>query len=122
VATLFDVSCLAKTPILTYIPTLVYEGGSALANLLGKTPLDLGQHYFITNPETGTGIVPRFDFTASQNNPNAFVDAKKVGDLPDPYNSTADVDWLQLQGFLGDLAKTVFRVNTKGGQPATSVC
>jgi len=120
-ATLFDVSCLAKSSILTQLPSLVYEAEQAIPALtkaLGKTPLKLGQHLFITNPVTNSGIVPRFDFTASQNDPNAFVDTTKTGDIAAP--SPKDVDWLQLTQFLGSLAKTVFRVNTKSGQPAAS--
>jgi len=122
-ATLFDVSCLAKSPLLTSVPELVYDANGVipvLTKLLGKTPLKLGQHLFITNPVTNSGVVPRFDFTASQNDPNAFVDATKVGDILAPSDPESNVDWLQLQGFLGDLAKTVFRVNTKGGQPSAS--
>jgi len=122
-ATLFDVSCLAKSPLLTSIPSLVYEAEEvipSLTKILGKTPLKLGDHLFITNPQTGSGIVPRFDFTASQNNPNMFLDAKKTGDIPAQTAPTANVDWLELTTFLGDLAQTAFRVNTKEGQPPAS--
>ena len=53
-------------------------------------------------------------------NPNAFVLANKTGDVPAPTGSQ-DVDWLQLTGAEGSLAKTVFRLNTKAGQPPSSV-
>jgi len=122
-ATLYDVSCLAKSPILTQIPEIVYDASEAipsLSRLLGKTPFKLGQHLFITNPVTDSGIVPRFDFAASQGSPNAFVDTTKTGDVVAVSNPESNIDWLQLEAFLGDLAKTVFRVNTKAGQPPTS--
>jgi hypothetical protein len=124
VAALFDVACLAKSAFLEHIPAFIYEEiqrDPSFIDELEKSHEKLGEHYFITNPQTGSGIVPRFDFIDSQKNPNAFVDAKKIGDLPSP-SSKANVDWLELQGFLGDLAKTVFRVHTKAGQPAASVC
>jgi len=123
-ATLFDVSCFAKSPqALAEIPELIYDANEAipsLTKLLGKTPLKLGQHLFIINPVTNSGIVPRFDFSSSQHNSNAFVDSSKTGDILAPTNPKSNVDWLQLTGFLGGLAKTVFRVNTKAGQPAAS--
>jgi hypothetical protein len=123
-ATLYDASCLAKSPILSQLPEIIFDATKViptLSKLLGKTPFKLGQHLFITNPVTDTGIVPRFDFIASQQDSNAFIDATKVGDILASSNSKSNVDWLQLQGFLGGLAKTVFRINTKSGQPAASV-
>jgi len=123
-ATLFDVSCLAGYPdVLAEIPEIVEDANGSIAGLtklLGRTPLKLGQHLFIINPVTNSGIVPRFDFSSSQHDSNAFVDATKTGGIPAPNDPANNVDWLQLTGFLGDLAKTVFRVNTNGGQPATS--
>jgi len=80
----------------------------------------LGEHYFITNPITGTSISPKWDFSAKgdrlASNPNAFVVASKVGDLPAPTGS-GDVDWLQLKEVTGQLADQVYRVDTRGGQP-----
>ena len=108
--------------MLTQLPSIVYGAEQAVPSLtkfLGKTPWTLGQHLFIINPVTDSGIIPRFDFTSSQKDPNAFVDATKLGDLA--ASSKSDVDWLQLQQLLGGLAKTVFRVNTKAGQPAATV-
>jgi hypothetical protein len=82
----------------------------------------MGQHYFVTSP-SGTGLSPVWDFRAAsaQGNPNAFVLGAKVGDLPAPTGSS-DVDWLQLKNVSGSLATSVYRVDTRGGQPPASVC
>ena len=98
-------------------------------------------HYFIAN-STGTGISPKFA-SAGDGGASYIVAAKVAGvRAPDP----ANIDWLQLanvQGTprvsarlslklnvsslnapsvcVGDFAKTVFRVDTKAGQPPSSV-
>ncbi|KAI0052122.1 hypothetical protein FA95DRAFT_1602085 [Auriscalpium vulgare] len=80
----------------------------------------LGQHYFISNPSGG--LAAKFDFTSAgktQGNPDAFVVAAKVGDLPAP-TGPQDVDWLALNATSGELGSQVFRVNTRGGQPPSS--
>ena len=80
----------------------------------------LGQHYFITNPITHSGISPKWDFSAKgdrfHGNPNAYIVASKVEDLPAP-TGPGDVDWLQLKEVTGKLADEVYRVDTRGGQP-----
>lgn len=90
------------------------------ASANGCNPL-LGAHYFVTSP-SGTGLSPVWDFrgASAKGNPNAFVLAAKVGDLPAPTGSQ-DVDWLQLKNVTGELATSIYRVNTKGGQPPASV-
>lgn len=86
----------------------------------GCSPL-LGEHYFVTSP-SGTGLSPVWDFrgASAKGNPNAFVLAAKVGDLPAPTGSQ-DVDWLQLKNVTGGLATSVYRTDTRGGQPPASV-
>lgn len=46
--------------------------------------------------------------------------------LKSPDDPTVDVDWLRLSALQfpgqGELAQTVFRVETAGGQPPSSVC
>ncbi|KAJ8515689.1 hypothetical protein ONZ45_g6931 [Pleurotus djamor] len=82
----------------------------------------LGEHYFIPNPVTGTGLSPKWDFTshgATSGNHNAFVVGARSGGLPSPSGS-ANVDWLSLSNVQGRLANQVFRVDTKGGQPPSS--
>ena len=45
----------------------------------------------------------------------------KVGDLPAP-TGPSDIDWLQVKNVQGELATTLYRVDTKAGQPPSSVC
>ena len=87
-----------------------------------KNPIVLGEHYFITNPITGTGLSPRWDFTshAFKGNPNAFVVGSKAGDLVAPTGSQ-DIDWLYLKAVQGELANEVYRTDTRLGQPPASV-
>ena len=95
---------------------------SGLMSTLGASPAVLGQHFFIPNPVTGTGISPSFDFRAAsqKGNPNGFVTCAKSGDIASPTGSK-DVDWLFLTPIQGGLAKDVFRIDTKAGQPPSSV-
>ena len=58
--------------------------------------------------------------TSHKGDPNAYVLANKTGDLLSPAG-TQDVDWLQLTGVQGNLAKTVLRIDTQYGQPPSSV-
>ena len=81
----------------------------------------IGQYYFITDP-TGN-LSPKWDFTSSGStagNPDAFVVATKVGDLPAPTGSQ-DIDWAELNGVSGELASEILRVDTHFGQPPSSV-
>ncbi|KAI0052115.1 hypothetical protein FA95DRAFT_1569480 [Auriscalpium vulgare] len=130
-AELFDISCLYNTPSFANIQNDAYNIWNQLpasfnvASLIGvfrslKNFDALGQHYFITN--AAGGLSPKFDFTSTgktSGNPNAYVVAAKVGDLPSP-TGPQDVDWLELNGTAGKLASQVFRVNTKAGQPPSS--
>jgi len=89
-----------------------------LNSITQKTPVKLGEHYFISN---NGSISPVWDFRgdSAPSQPDAFVLAAKVGDLPAP-NHQVDVDWLQLKRVSGDLADSVYRTDTKGGQPPAS--
>ena len=75
----------------------------------------LGHHYFITNPVTGSGISPKWDF-----GDKGFVVAAKAGGEAAP-TGKQDVDWLALNAIQGDLASQIFRVDTREGQPPASV-
>ena len=96
-----------------------------IASVLAENPpRNLGQHYFVTNPVTGQGVSPKWDFTSSgenKGNPNAYVVGKGVGTLPSPNDPTTDVAWLEVQNVEGDLADTIFRYDTVNGQPPSSV-
>ena len=92
---------------------------------LNHDPKVLGQHYFVPNPKPAAGspaVSPVWDFTSDseKGNPDAFVLAAKAGDIPAPTGKN-DVDWLQLKNVEGELADTVYRTDTKGGQPPASV-
>jgi len=122
VAQLFDASCFvdAGTPMDVLTKTgLALEKAHQLPQLNGNTPLKLGDHFFVENA-AGTGIAPFFTFVSSQKNANAFILAAKTGDIPAPTDPKDNVDWLMLGNSQGSLAKTVFRLDTAGGQPAAS--
>ena len=89
-----------------------------------KVPMILGQHYFVTNPVTGTGISPKWDFTSSgkfSGNQDAYFIGAPVGNVPAPSNPAKNVAWLHIGHVEGELADEVFRYDTVGGQPPTSV-
>ncbi|KAE9408052.1 hypothetical protein BT96DRAFT_986271 [Gymnopus androsaceus JB14] len=102
-------------------PTLLLVARSALLHVI-EFPFILGQHYFVTNPVTGTGLSPKWDFTSAAfaGNPAAFVVGSKIDDVPAPINSAANIDWLYLTNLTGTLANEIYRVDTQGGQPPTS--
>jgi hypothetical protein len=118
VATLLDVSCLYKTPLFARIQDdimrLPANRRDALVQAMLPTPLHIGDHYFITNPITGTGISPKFAQTA--NGGAVFTTLAKKGGVKSPVGAQ-NVDWLQLSSVQGDWASTVFRVDTVLGQP-----
>ena len=83
----------------------------------------LGQHYFVTNPVTGAGLSPKWDFTSASEagHADAFVVGAKTGDVPAPASPATNVDWLSLSNAQGALAQQIFRLQTHGGQPPASV-
>lgn len=113
VADLYDLSCLSKMPaIFNNIQDVAY-GAWKLAppnmktlGTMGGYPR-MGSHFFNTSP-SGTGISPVWDFRAvsAKGNPDAFVLAAKVANLPAP-SGPKDVDWLQLKSVTGALATQV---------------
>jgi len=129
VAELIDISCLFGSPKFGSLTTDAFKIFNAskqvtvtnVMNALSSSFVVLGQHYFVKNPFTGTGVSPTFDFRAAskKGDPNAFVIANKTGDVAAP-SGPQDVDWLELIGAAGDLAKHVFRIDTTAGQPPSS--
>ncbi|KAG5642727.1 hypothetical protein DXG03_002272 [Asterophora parasitica] len=131
VAELYDTSCLYNTPLFSKVATRAYKAWkSAPASwtpqkairLLYPTPAALGQHYFVTNPVTGVGSSPKWDFTstgATKGNANAYVVAAKNTGLAAP-TGAQDIDWVYLKSVAGSLAQEVYRVDTRGGQPPAS--
>ncbi|KAF7316543.1 hypothetical protein MIND_00173600 [Mycena indigotica] len=123
VASIFDISCLAKTPALfKNVDSMALKmwkaaPASVAAATLGDkigAPIQLGHHYFVPSP-SGTGISPKWDFKSGQ-----FVVAAKLANIPAPADPATNVDWLVLNSVQGDLASKVFRVDTAGGQPPSS--
>ncbi|KAJ7485728.1 hypothetical protein FB451DRAFT_1350190 [Mycena latifolia] len=130
VASLFDISCIDKTPAFATVQTTAFKAWSAVpagisANTIGTkiaAPTLLGFHYFVPSP-SGTGISPMWDFTSTgknAGNATAFVIAAKAGDILAPTDSATNVDWLALNNVQGSLASKIFRVDTVNGQPPTS--
>lgn len=133
-AELFDISCHPQSSFGTITDTAFAAWqhapksvtAASLVNGLAaiKPAFVLGQHYFITNPITGSGLSPKWDFTSASEagKADAFVVAAKTGDVPAPTSPTTNVDWLSLSNVQGDLATQIFRMETRGGQPPASVC
>ncbi|KAJ7796933.1 hypothetical protein B0H14DRAFT_2913023 [Mycena olivaceomarginata] len=116
VASIFDISCIDKTPAFATIQTTAFKHDK-----IGAATL-LGYHYFVPAP-SGTGLSPKWDFTSTgkfAGNSTAFILAAKAGDILAPTNSATNVDWLMLNNVQGSLASKVFRVDTVNGQPPTS--
>uniref|UniRef100_A0A0W0FRI6 Malate dehydrogenase n=1 Tax=Moniliophthora roreri TaxID=221103 RepID=A0A0W0FRI6_MONRR len=103
-AKLFDISCSYNTK----------TGKFSLYPLK-----QLGRHFFITNPVTGTGLSPKWDFSLSTGNPEDFVVGARQAGIPAP-TGASDIDWLYLTNIQGTLATEIYRTNTKGGQPPAS--
>jgi len=133
VAELFDMSCLTNGPLSTTIQNTAFDiwnnapssfTTQDIIKMLCHDAIVLGQHYFVPNPNPAPGspaLSPKWDFTSDseKGNAQAFVIGAKVGDLPAP-SGTADVDWLQLKNVEGQLADSIYRVESKGGQPPAS--
>lgn len=135
VAELFDVSCLVNSNAFETLPQSLFTAWNATEDTpiqdfitlfhAFNTPDILAQHYFVTNPTTGQGVSPKWDFTSSGDaalagNPNAFVIAKGKTSIPAP-NNTTDINWLDVVNVGGDAggqaAAEVLRTTTVGGQP-----
>jgi len=134
VVEVFDISCLSGSALFNTIQNDAFDLWNNAPSdittqdvimMLGSDSSVLGQHYFKSNgtdPATGNpALTPVWDFTsdAEKGNPEAFVAATVVGDIPAP-TGNGDVDWLQLARVDGQLADNVYRVDTKGGQPPAS--
>ncbi|KAJ7824025.1 hypothetical protein B0H14DRAFT_2369806, partial [Mycena olivaceomarginata] len=120
VASLFDISCLARTSQFATIQTTAFRIWDRVPSSVPSTVI--GPLYFVTSP-SGTGISPKWDFTSTgkfAGNSTAFVIGTKVGDILAPTNPATNIDWLQLARVEGDLASQIFRIDTVNGQPPTS--
>jgi hypothetical protein len=80
-------------------------------------------HYFIPNP-TGTGLSPVWDFRTNQRflgQENAVFVGKGAGSVVPPVDPSNNINWLRVGKVSGDIADEVYRIDTIGGQPPTSV-
>ncbi|KAK1225690.1 hypothetical protein PQX77_011356 [Marasmius sp. AFHP31] len=110
IATLFDMSCS-------------HPGTAGAAPAVNTNGGLVGHHYFVTNPvNASAGISPKWDFTSSFEDANAFVIAARVAGVPAPSVPTSNVDWLKLSGVSGQgtFANEIYRTHTFGGQPPSS--
>jgi hypothetical protein len=137
VAELFDISCFYGKKHFNDVQDVVYKKwlktpesesiASVIKNMTGN-PKVLGQHYFIENPHKHAGApatVPKWDFTSAslKGNHEAYMIGEKVKGVSAEHEHKSNVDWLSLKSTDGHLADTVFRVDTKSGQPpATHHC
>lgn len=121
VATLYDISCLAASPCVTKLPSLVANStqrASGLATVkkeLGAAPVELGVHYFTTT--TAGVLAPEFDLSPSQGSGQSVIESK-TATLASP-DGTQNVAWLELTRASGSTSfgSQVFRINTALGQP-----
>lgn len=82
-----------------------------------------GQHYIVRNPITGTGGSPKWDFSSQgtyAGNADAFVIAAPAAGIP-ASTGAQNVPWIALNNIQGSLADQIYRVDTKGGQPPSTV-
>jgi hypothetical protein len=121
VASLYDLACISQVPEFNDIQDLVYNvwKASPTSAKLPMTTSFMGNHFFITSP---SGLSPVWDYRAgaAKGNPDAFVLAAKVADVPAPTSPQDNVDWLQLKSVSGSLATQIYRTDTRGGSPPTS--
>lgn len=139
VAELFDVSCLVNATFFNDVQIPLFNAWNTFPILTiqdfieffheSNPPEVLAQHYFVSNPVTGQGLSPKWDFRSSGNPKFVGVDeavfvGQGVGNVPAP-NRTTDIAWLNVANIGhdkgGQIADQVFRTNTIGGQPPTSV-
>lgn len=134
VAELIDVSCIVFEPEFSTIQVDLFNIWTKFISYpiqliidflhLVDPPEVLAQHYFITNPITGQGLSPKWDFTSSgafEGNPDAFIVAKGKGSIPAPTDPAHNVAWLDVVNVQGKIADEVFRFDTVGGQPPATV-
>ena len=137
VAQLYDISCLSQSSpdLFTTIQEPLYDAWvnltseitvqeiTAIIPALLSPDVILADHYFVPNP-SGSGLSPVWDFRATQRfhgNQNAFILAAGVGSVAAPVDPAHNINWLRVRKVSGDIADEVYRTDTIGGQPPTSV-
>jgi hypothetical protein len=137
VAQLYDISCLYQSSptVFKTIQEPLYEAWynlssditvqeiTAVTPVLLSPDIILADHYFIPNP-AGTGLSPVWDFRATKRyygNKNAYILGASVGSVVSPDDPSDDINWVRLRKVSGEIADEVYRIDTIGGQPPTSV-
>jgi len=128
VAELYDISCLINTPAFNTVQDTAFKAwnvsterkSTSVVNRAVPGLRDGGSHYFVVSP-SGTGISPIWDQRrcGRANSEEGFVIGAKVNGAPAP-TGPKDVDWLQIGNVKGNLAKTIYRTDTRGGPAPTS--
>ncbi|KAL0571272.1 hypothetical protein V5O48_010689 [Marasmius crinis-equi] len=131
-ATIIDISCTYADHEWHSIARTAYEYWTLAPDSVSPSDMmevlhpdfgdlvSLGHHYFVTNPvNSSAGISPKWDFTSYFDDSSAFVVAARTGDIPAPDDPSDNVDWLQMKGMggQGNLAHSIYRTHTQGGQP-----
>ena len=128
-----DASCLVSLPDFDKMQNQLYDLWTSEDSITiqqairdlsdAHLPGVLGQHYFVTNPVTGSGVSPKWDFTSARfaGNADAFMVGQVNGSLASPDDASKDVTWLHVVNVEGDLADVSYRYDTVGGQPPISV-
>jgi hypothetical protein len=137
VAQLYDISCLYQSsPTLfgtiqepLYDAWVGWPDDSTVQQLAAVIPAFVSpeviqaDHYFIPNP-AGAGLSPVWDFRTNQRfqgKDNAFLVGKVAASVVPPVDPPHNINWLRVGKVAGDIANEVFRIDTIGGQPPTSV-
>jgi hypothetical protein len=137
VAQLYDISCLYNSSP-TLFRTIQEPLYDAWVNLTSEITVQhiavvipallspeviQADHYFIPNP-TGTGLSPVWDFRTNKKflgQENAVFVGKGAGSVVPPVDPSNNINWLRVGKVSGDIADEVYRIDTIGGQPPTSV-
>jgi hypothetical protein len=112
-----------NTPLYSTLPKLALAAGTKsplpkqIQSIIGS--FKFGNHYFQKLSATAALANPVFDLRSTKK--GDFVALSKVTSVPSPVDPASTVAWVELKNVQGSLAQTVFRVETAGGQPPTSV-
>jgi hypothetical protein len=83
-------------------------------------PVQLGVHYFVTDPSFGNSTYPAFDFTKFTGNASDKAVLVHTAEWSD--GTVDDVPYLQVDKIYGGIASKIWRVSTFGGNPPTTPC
>jgi len=137
VAQLYDISCLYHSypKLFRTIQEPLYEAWVNMTDevtvqeILAIIPALLSpevissDHYFIPN-SAGSGLSPVWDFRTTQRfhgKDDAVFVGRGVGSVVPPVDPSNNINWLRVGKVSGGIADEVYRIDTIGGQPPTSV-